>query len=146
MRLSPDSVGEDTARKSKMRGEKIENRKRILLINGKSETLLVGLEQEGCEVTICESPQKAWGFIYPTRPHFIILHLEQPGNGNIYALQECRALADGVPLIIAVQASQSESFIKELGESVSRFLYLPLKPNAVREALHGVESEWRHQF
>jgi len=42
-----------------MRAEKTENRKTILLINGKSETsLLVGLEQEGYEITVCESPRR----------------------------------------------------------------------------------------
>ena len=117
------------------------NREKILLINGKSETsLLVSLEQEGYDVTVCESPQRAWGFVYPIRPHFIILHLEQPSSKDIYGLQECRALADGVPLIIAIHASQSEAFIKELGEPVPRFLYLPLKPKAVKEALDGLES------
>ena len=63
MRLAPDSVGEGIQKESlEMHAEQIENRKNILLINGKSETsLLAGLEQEGYEVTVCESPQKAWG-------------------------------------------------------------------------------------
>jgi DNA-binding NtrC family response regulator len=117
------------------------------LIDGKSETsLLAVLEQEGCEVTVCESPQKAWGFVYPIRPDVIILHLQRLSSKDIYALQECLALADGVPVIIATGASRLEAFTEKLGRVVPQFLSLPLKPNAVREVLHGIESEWRKQF
>jgi DNA-binding NtrC family response regulator len=133
-----------------MRAEKTENRKTILLINGKSETsLLVGLEQEGYEVTVCESPQKAWGLVYPIRPDVIILHLQHLSSKDIYSLQECHALADGAPVIIATGASRIADFTEKLGRVVPRFLSLPLKPNAVRDVLHGLESEeseWRKQF
>jgi DNA-binding NtrC family response regulator len=130
-----------------MRAEKIENKKKILLIDGKSETsLLAVLEQEGCDITVCDSPQKAWGFVYPIRPDVIILHLQHLSSKDIFALQECLALADGVPVIIATGASRIEAFTKELKRVVPRFLSLPLKPDAVREVLHGLESEWRKQF
>jgi len=130
-----------------MRAEKIENKKTLLLIDGKSETsLLAALEQEGCDITVCDSPQKAWGFVYPIRPDVIILHLQHLSSKDIYALQECLALADGVPVIIATGASRLEAFTEKLGRVVLRFLSLPLKPNAVREVLHGLESEWRKQF
>jgi DNA-binding NtrC family response regulator len=130
-----------------MRAEKIENKKTLLLIDGKSETsLLAALEQEGCDITVCDSPQKAWGFVYPIRPDVIILHLQHLSSKDIYALQECLALADGVPVIIATGASRLEAFTEKLGRVVPRFLSLPLKPNAVREVLHGLESEWRKQF
>jgi len=133
--------------KVRMQAEQIENRKNILLITGKSESsLLAGLEQEGCEVTVCESPQKAWGFVHPIRPDVIILHLQHLSSKDIYALQECLALADGVPVIVATAASRSEAFTKELRRVVPRFLALPLKPNAVREVLNGIDSEWRKQF
>lgn len=124
-----------------------ENRKRILLIHDKPDTALcVGLQHEGYEVTVCESPQKAWGFVYPVRPDFIILHLQHLTREGIVALQECRALADGVPVIIATGASPNGAFTKALEGVVPRFLSLPLKPNAVREALHRLESEWGKQF
>jgi len=125
-----------------MRAEKIENKKTLLLIDGKSETsLLAALEQEGCDITVCDSPQKAWGFVYPIRPDVIILHLQRLSSKDIFALQECLALADGVPVIIATGASRLEAFTEKLGRVVPRFLSLPLKPNAVREVLHGLESE-----
>jgi DNA-binding NtrC family response regulator len=116
-------------------------RKQILLINGKSETsLLVGLEQEGYEVTFCESPQKAWGFLYPSRPDLIILHLHQPSSKDIYEYQECRTLADGVPVLIAANVSTIGSFTKELEEAAPPLISLPLKPDAVRDVLRGLES------
>jgi len=130
-----------------MRAEKIENKKKLLLIDGKSETsLLAALEQEGCDISVCDSPQKAWGFVYPIRPDVIILHLQHLSSKDIYALQECLALADGVPVIIATGASRIEAFTQELKRVVPLFLSLPLKPDAVREVLHGLESEWRKQF
>ena len=130
-----------------MRAEKIENKKKLLLIDGKSETsLLAALEREGCEITVCESPQKAWGFVYSIRPDVIILHLQPLSSKDIYAVQECLALADGVPVIIATGASRIEAFTKELKRVVPRFLSLPLKPNAVRKVLHGLESEWGKHF
>ena len=125
-----------------MRAEQLENRKNILLINGKSDTsLLAGLEQERYEVAVCESPQKAWGLVYPIRPDVIILHLQHLSSKDIYSLQECHALADGAPVIIATGASRIADFTEKLGRVVPRCLSLPLKPNAVREILHGLESE-----
>jgi DNA-binding NtrC family response regulator len=130
-----------------MRAEKIENKKKLLLIDGKSETSLrAAFEQEGCDITVCDSPQKAWGFVYPIRPDVILLHLQHLSSKDIYALQECLALADGVPVVIATGASRLEAFTEKLGRVVPQFLSLPLKPNAVREVLHGLESEWRKQF
>jgi len=130
-----------------MHAEKAENRERLLLIDETSETsLLTGLAREGYEVTVCESPQKAWGFVYPIRPDLIILHLPHLKGKDIYALQECLALADGVPVIIATGASPIEAFTEKLGRVIPRFLSLPLRRNAVRQVLHGLESEWRKQF
>jgi DNA-binding NtrC family response regulator len=130
-----------------MHAEQIENKKNILLITGESaSSLRVGLEQEGCHVTVCGAPQKAWSFVYPIRPDLIILHLPQLSDKDVYALQECLALADGVPVIVATGASRTEAFTKEIRSVLPRFLSLPLKSNAVREALHGLESEWDKQF
>jgi DNA-binding NtrC family response regulator len=133
-----------------------EKREKILVIDEKSDgPLLRGLEKQGYDVLTCESPQKAWGFVYPTRPHLIILHLEQPTDRDVYALQECRALADGVPVVIATGASRIEAFTKQLGKGSLWFLPLPLKPNAAREMLQTFdrsltdgrpEPEWGKPF
>jgi DNA-binding response OmpR family regulator len=66
-----------------------------LLINGKSESsLLAGLEQEGCDVAVCESPQKDWRYVYPIRPDVIIPDLQHLSSKDIYALQEGLARAE----------------------------------------------------
>src|SRR3972149_1790599 len=117
-----------------MRAEKIENKKKLLLIDGKSETsLLAALEQEGCDISVCDSPQKAWGFVYPIRPDVIILHLQHLSSKDIYALQECLALADGVPVIIATGASGREALAQGLRLAGPWFGSRPVKPDAVRE-------------
>lgn len=125
----------------------IENRDKILLIDGEMETSLRAvLEQEGCDITVCQSPQKAWGFVYPIRPDLIILHLPHLRNDDIHALQECFALADGVPVIIATEAQGIEEFAKKLGRFAPRFLSLPLKQSTARDILNGLESAREKQF
>ncbi len=138
-----------------MPAKNTEKREKILLIDAKSDRPLIGgLEKQGYEVVTCESPQKAWGFVYPSRPHLIILHLEEPTSKDVYALQECRALADGVPVVIATGVAQIQAFTRQLGKGALRFLPLPLKPNAAREILQAFEpsvidepsgSEWGKQ-
>jgi hypothetical protein len=76
----------------------------------------------------------------------MVLRLQHLSSKDIYAPQECLALADGVPVTIGTEASRIEAFRATLGRFVPRFLALPLKPNAVREALHGLKSGWRKQF
>ena len=130
-----------------MGAEKTESKKKILLINGKLETsLLTAFEQEGCDINVFESPQKAWDFVHPIRPDVIILRLHHLSSKDVYAVQECLALADGVPVMIATEASRIEAFTEKLGRVVPRFLYLPLKPNAISDALHGLECGSRRQF
>jgi DNA-binding NtrC family response regulator len=115
-------------------------KQRVLLIDGKSGgPLAVGLERQGYDVTACDSPQKAWGFVYPIRPHFIILHVEEPSNRDVFALQECRALAGEVPVFVATDASRIDACIRELGRGSVRYLSLPLKDKALG-ALCSLES------
>ena len=73
----------------------------------------------------------------------IILRLHHLRGKDVYPLQEWLALADGVPVMIATEASRIEAFTEKLGRVVPRFLYLPLKPSAIRDALRGLESESR---
>ena len=115
-------------------------KERVLLIHGKSGGgLAVGLERQGYDVTPCDSPQKAWGFVYPIRPHFIVLHVEKPSDRDVFALQECRALAGEVPIFVATDAAQIDACMRELGRGSVRYLSLPLKDNALRN-FYEVES------
>lgn len=115
-------------------------KERVLLIDGKSGgPLAASLERQGYDVTACESPQKAWGFVYPIRPHFIILHVEKATGKEVFALQECRALAGEVPVFVATDASQLDACMRELGRGGVRYLSLPLKDMALRN-LCALES------
>jgi len=117
----------------------MEVRKRILLIGENPDiALFTALQQEGYEVVCCESPQKAWGLAWPLRPHFIIVHLRQSSRRDSAVLQECRALAEGVPVIVATSVPGHESVMKALEEGATVFLFLPIKPQAVRKVLDGL--------
>lgn len=80
--------------------------KKILLIDkNKASPLSTALQQEGYHLIHCDSVQKAWDLIYPQRPHLIVLHLYDFNNGaGLSDLQECQALAEGVPIILAAPA------------------------------------------
>lgn len=79
--------------------------KRILLIeNAKYSELAAALAQEGCHVVHCDSVQKAWSLVYPQRPHLIVMRLNNPNGAALAALQECRALAEGVPIVLMTSA------------------------------------------
>lgn len=100
--------------------------------------LSTALQQEGYEVATCESPQKAWDLVYPFRPHAIIVHLHRPSARDVAILQECRALAEGVPVIVATSVPGYETIVKALEEGATAFLFLPIKPLAIRKVLDGL--------
>lgn len=110
--------------------------KKIVLIGDKRDTsLFVALQEEGYEVIACDSAQKAWGLVFPFRPHVIIVHLHQPGRRDIAILQECRALAEGVPIIVATSVPGHEAAMQALEEGATSFLSLPAKPGAIKRVL-----------
>lgn len=116
-----------------------EVRKKILLIDDDSDiALFAALQQEGYEVVTSNSPQKAWDLVYPLRPHAIIVHLHHPTARDVAILQECRALAEGAPVIVATAAPGYETIVKALEEGATAFLFLPIKPRAIRRVLDGL--------
>jgi DNA-binding NtrC family response regulator len=118
----------------------MEARKKILVIAENPDIpFFTGLQQEGYEVVASESPQKAWGLIWPFRPHFIILHVLRPSGRDIALLQECRALAD-VPIIIATSIRGNEAVMKALEEGATAFLSLPVEPATVRKVLDNLAT------
>lgn len=119
-----------------MKREAAEVVKRILLIDEKWDSpLFISLQQEGYEVIACESAQKAWGLVYPLRPHVIIVHLPNPSRKDAALLQECRALAEGVPIIVATSVPGHEAAMQALEEGATSFLSLPAKPETIRRVL-----------
>lgn len=118
----------------------MEGSKRILLIDDKLDTpLYITLREEGHEVIACDSPQKAWNFVYPFRPHFIVIRLPHPSRRDIAILQECRAMAKGVPIIVATSEPGHEAVMKVLEDRATSFLSLPAKGQAVRKLLEELE-------
>jgi len=123
-------------KKSGLKEKAMEVRKKILLIGENPDiALFTALQQEGYEVVSCESPQKAWGLVWPLRPHFIIVHLRQPSRRDIAVLQECRALANGVPIIAATSVPGHEAAMKALEEGATSFLSLPVERHTMKKVL-----------
>ena len=116
------------------------NRKILLIDEKRHSPVFIFLQQEGYNVIACDSPQKAWGLVYPLRPRVIIVHLPNPGRKDLAVLQECRALADGVPVLLAASFPGLDPVSEELKRLVAAFIAVPLKPNAVEQALDGAEE------
>lgn len=125
-----------------MRRKVLRARKKILLIDDKPNIqLFCALQEEGYEVIACESPQKAWNLVFPYRPHFIIVHLQHPSAKDSTALQECRALAEGVPIIVATSVPGNEVVMRALEDGATSFLPLPVKSEIIKKVLDGLESK-----
>ena len=87
--------------------------KKILLIDhNKDSGLSAALAQEGYDVIHCDTVQKAWCLVYPQRPDLIIIHLDNLDGAGFADFQECRALAEGVPIILATSAEVNRTLMK----------------------------------
>jgi DNA-binding NtrC family response regulator len=118
--------------------------KNILLIDDQSDTsLFIALQQEGYEVKVVETPERAWSLLWTLRPHFIIIHLTNPSRADISSLQGCGILAGGVPIIIAASVSGSGAIIKALENVAPLFLSFPLGPNGIGKILHDLDMSDR---
>lgn len=114
--------------------------RKILLIDETLDTALyIALRDEGHEVVACESPSGAWNLVYPFQPHLIVIHLANPSRNDIAILQECRAMAKGVPIIVATSDPKPEGIRKTLEDRVASVLPLPVKPREVRKLLDDLE-------
>src|SRR5262249_50638447 len=114
--------------------------KKILLIDyDKGSALSAALTQEGYDVIHCNAVQKAWCLVYPQRPHLIVIHLDDLDGAGLADFQECRALAEGVPIILATSARVNETLMKVLQHRSAAILDLPLIPATIRETLHDLE-------
>jgi DNA-binding response OmpR family regulator len=114
---------------------------RILLIDpAKNSALESALSAQGHAPLHCLSVQQAWNLVYPLRPDLIIVHLCGPGNAALSDLQECRALARGVPIILAISTPLSPSLAKLLEHEAAPVLPISSTPEALRESLHNLET------
>jgi len=116
--------------------------KKILLIDkNKASPLSTALQQEGYHLIHCDSVQKAWDLIYPHRPHLIVLHLYDfnPGAG-LSDLQECQALAEGVPIILAAPAKVNQLLSKATQHRAAVVLAPSSTPESAAKMLPRLET------
>jgi DNA-binding NtrC family response regulator len=115
--------------------------KKILLIDrDKDSALSATLAQEGYDLVLCDSVQEAWSLIYPYRPHLIILHRHKSNGAGLSDLRECRALAEGVPIVLAVSAQVNRALIKAMQHGGSSVLATSSTAESVREVLHHLQA------
>ena len=115
--------------------------KKILLIDkNKASPLSTALQQEGCHLIDCDSVQKAWDLIYPHRPHLIVLHLYDFNGAGLSDLQECQALAEGVPIILAAPARVNQILSKTAQHRTAVVLAPSSTPESVTKMLHHPEA------
>jgi DNA-binding NtrC family response regulator len=115
--------------------------KKVLLIDeDKDSALSAALLQEGYDIVHCDSVQNAWSRVYPHRPHLIVLHLYDSNGAGLSDLQECRALAEGVPVILAISAQLKRAFIKAMQHGAAVVLAASSTPESVTEVLHHLEA------
>jgi DNA-binding NtrC family response regulator len=115
--------------------------KKILLIDEDRDSVLSdALTREGYDLVHCDSVQQAWSFVYPHRPQLIILHLYNSNGAGLSDLQECRALAEGVPIILAISAQVKPTLIKAMQHGAAAVLAASSTPESVREVLHYLET------
>jgi DNA-binding NtrC family response regulator len=115
--------------------------KKILLIDkNRGGALSIALEREGYDLIHCNSVQKAWGLIYPYRPHLIVLHLYDSNGAGLSDLQECRALAEGVLIILAVPTKVNQRLIKATQHRTAVVLAPSSTPESVTKMLHHLEA------
>ena len=115
-----------------------QTRKILLIDHNKSSALSAALAQEGYDVIHCNAVQKAWCLVYPQRPHLIVIHLNHLDGAGLADFQECRALAEGVPIILATSAQVDETIMKALQHGAAAILDLPLIPANIRETLRDL--------
>jgi DNA-binding NtrC family response regulator len=112
---------------------------RILLINpDKSSAVSKALAEQGYDVVHCASVQKAWNLVYPQRPDLIFLRLHNPDRAALSDLQECHALARGVPVILAISAPLNPSLAKTLQHEAAGVFLVSSNPEILRESLHDL--------
>jgi DNA-binding NtrC family response regulator len=111
--------------------------KKILLIDrSKDGALSAALSQGGYHVVHCDSVQKAWSFIYPHPPHLIVVHLDDLNPASLADLQECWALAEGVPIMLATSAQVNQPLREAVQHRAAGILTLPAMLKNDRETLN----------
>lgn len=123
-----------------------EEKKRVLLIGEKPDIeLFFILGEEGYEIAALESTLRARD-VYPLyKPHFIFVHLRYPKD--IAILEECLAMAGGVPVVAAISILAKTLLVKAVKEKADSFVVLPVNRQIIKKVLRRFEpSEDEGQF
>jgi DNA-binding NtrC family response regulator len=113
-----------------------EVRTKILLIGENPDIqFFTALQKEGYEAIACESPQKASVLVYAFQPHLIIVNLRHPSRNNLSTLQECRAVAEGIPIVVATSVPGHETVMRALEEGATSFLSLPVEGAKIKKVV-----------
>jgi CheY-like chemotaxis protein len=103
--------------------------RRILLVDENLNSRLASqLALDGRYRVHCASVQDAWNLVYPYPPHVIVLHVYNAGTAALADFQECRALAGGVPIVLAISAAATQDFLRSARHGSTLVLAAP--PNA----------------
>jgi DNA-binding NtrC family response regulator len=111
-------------------------RTKILFIGENPDIpLFTALQHEGYEAIACESPEKAWALVHAFRPHLIIVHLRHPSRNDIATLQECRLVAERIPIVVTTSVPGHETVMRALEEGATSFLSLPVEGAKIRKVV-----------
>jgi DNA-binding NtrC family response regulator len=121
----------------------VESKKILLIDDNKDSALSTNLAREGYDVIHCDVVQKAWSLVYPQRPHLIIIHLDDLEGPGLADLEECKALGEGVPIILATSAQVNDTLMKVLQHRAAAILDLPSMLQTMRKALHDLKMPAR---
>ncbi len=87
--------------------------RRILLIDRDPQSRLASqLALDGRRRLHCACVRAAWHLIYPHRPQAIVLHLYEAGAAALADLHECRALAGGAPIVLALSGAPTPELLE----------------------------------
>ena len=124
------------------RKKPMEVRTKILLIGENPDiSFFTALQQEGYEAIASESPEKASPLVYLFRPHLIILQLRHPSRSDIATLQECKAMAAGVPIVVATSGPGHETVKRALEDGAASILSLPMAGAKMKKVLDNLVAD-----
>ena len=113
--------------------------RRILLVDQDPNSRLASqLAQDGRYRVHCASVQDAWKLVYPYPPHLIVLHVYNAGTAALADFQECRALASGVPIVLAISAAATQDFLRTARHGSTIVLAAP--PNTSADSSSNAAS------
>ena len=119
-----------------------DSQKLLLIGNDKNKgiALSIALTREGYHVVYCDSVKNAWQLVYPHRPDVIILRLGKADASGLADLQECRVLAEGVPIALIIDGHVDPAVMSALHHGAAVVLPESSTPDRLRQALDSLHA------